>query len=165
MTLLALMLPAATLVAAAIDVRVRRIPNALTGGLAVAGIALHVPQGVSPTVLAVAAMLAAFVAGSLAFSAGWFGGGDVKLIAACCAVAGFPGSGALVLEILAAGAVLALVWAAAGGRLFSLVRSTTAVALRGAPLESNTLPYGVAIAAGSIFYTASSLVPALRLPV
>lgn len=165
MTALTLVLPAATVVAAAIDVRTRRIPNALCAGLAAAGIALHLPQGLSPALLAVAAMLCAFVAGSLAFSAGWFGGGDVKLIAASCAVAGYPGSGALVLEILAAGGILALGAAAANGRLFSLMRSTAAVAMRGAPLESNTLPYGVAIAAGSIVYTASTLVPVLRLPV
>ena len=53
-------------------------------------------------------MLAAFVVGSLAFSAGWFGGGDVKLIAAACGLVSFPGAVSLVLYVLAAGALLAL---------------------------------------------------------
>jgi prepilin peptidase CpaA len=165
MTLVTGILVVATLCAAAIDVKIRRIPNALTAALALIGIALHVPQGLTPTLIAVASMFIAFLAGSLAFSAGWFGGGDVKLIAACCALVSFPGSGALVLDILVAGAFLALVTAAVNGRLVTLLRSTVAVVSHAPPAQSTTLPYGVAIAAGSITYTVSTLVPALRLPI
>jgi prepilin peptidase CpaA len=154
----------ATLVAAAIDVRTRRIPNQLTGAVALAALALHLPQGLIPLLTATAALCAAFALGAAAFSAGWFGGGDVKLIAACCGLVSFPGAVSLVLFILFSGALLALVTAALAGRLLSLVRSTAAVAVRGAPTEQFALPYGVAIAAGSIAYAASAFVPALRLP-
>ena len=153
----------ATLAAAVTDVRVRRIPNVLTGGAAVAALVLHAPAGIIPELTCIAAMCAAFALGSVAFSAGWFGGGDVKLIAACCGLAGLPGAVALVLYILVCGALLALVTAVLSGRLVALVRSTASVAARGGASERTLLPYGVAIAAGSIVYALSTLVPALRL--
>ena len=154
-----------TCAAAAIDVRTRRIPNLLTGAAAVAALAVHVPAGPVAVTTALAAMLAAFVAASIAFSAGWFGGGDVKLVAACCGFASFPGSIALVLYVLVAGALLALVTAAARGRLVALVQSTAALTTRGVRLEQTLLlPYGVAIAAGSAVYAVSTVVPVLRLP-
>ena len=152
-----------TLVAAVIDIKSRRIPNLLTGALAFAGIAIHVPQGLIATLLAIAAMLIVFLIGSFAFSAGWFGGGDVKLIAACCGLVGFPGSIPLVLEILLAGAFLALVTAAMRRQLIDLVRSTLDIVRFGAQgHQTGSLPYGVAIAAGSLTYALSTLVPALR---
>jgi prepilin peptidase CpaA len=164
-TLAAIVLLLVTCAAAAIDVRTRRIPNALTGAAALAALALHLPAGPLAVALALGAMLAAFAIGSVAFTAGWFGGGDVKLLAACCGLASFPGSISLVLYVLVAGMLLALVTAAMSGRLVALVRSTAAVAMHGAPVEKNTLPYGVAIAAGSFAYAVSTIVPVLRLPV
>ncbi|MDB5073756.1 MAG: Prepilin peptidase CpaA [Candidatus Eremiobacteraeota bacterium] len=154
----------ATFAAAATDVRSRKIPNVITACAAVAAIAVHVPAGPAAIATCVLAMAAAFLAGSVAFSAGWFGGGDVKLIAACCGIAGFPAAVWLVLDILIAGAVLALVTAAARGRLVALVRSTAAVAARGTPVGEVPLPYAVAIAAGSIAFAAAPLVPSLRFP-
>lgn len=166
MTVATIVLLLVTCAAAAIDVRTRRIPNLLTGTAALAALAVHVAAGPYALVTALAAMLAAFTAASFAFSAGWFGGGDVKLIAACCGFASFPGSIALVLYVLVAGALLALVTAAARGRLMALVHSTTALTTRGARLEHTLLvPYGVAIAAGSAAYAVSTVVPSLRLPV
>lgn len=152
MTVPALVLLAATLTAAAIDVKCRRIPNILTGTTALAALAIHLTQGPIPLLLALASMCGAFALGSAAFAAGWFGGGDVKLIAACCGLVSLPGSVLLVPEILICGAFLALVTAALRGRLVTLVRSTAAVALHGAPTATSTLPYGVAIAAGSAVY-------------
>ncbi|HYW54362.1 MAG TPA: A24 family peptidase [Dongiaceae bacterium] len=159
MTAATIVLLVATLAAAVTDVRTRRIPNVLTASTAVVAIGIHLPDGIGPELAAVAAMIAAFLVGSFAYSAGWFGGGDVKLIAACCGLVGFPAALPFALDVLAAGGVLALVAAAANGRLVALVRSTAAVAARGAATENTTLPYGVAIAAGSIAY---ALVPTLR---
>jgi prepilin peptidase CpaA len=165
-TAAAIVLLLVTCAAAAIDVRTRRIPNLLTGAAALAALAVHVPAGPIAVVTALGAMIAAFVFASIAFSAGWFGGGDVKLIAACCGFASFPGSIALVLYVLVAGALLALVTAAVRGRLVALVHSTAALTTRGARLENTMLlPYGVAIAAGSAAYALSTVVPSLRLPV
>jgi prepilin peptidase CpaA len=164
MTAAAVVLILVTCAAAATDIRTRRIPNLLTGAAALAAVAVHLPAGPAAVALSIATMLAAFVVGSLAFSAGWFGGGDVKLVAVSCGLVGASGATWLVLDILVAGAVLACVSAAVRGRLAALVRSTAAVAAHGVPLEKNALPYAVAIAAGSIAYVASTTVPALRLP-
>jgi prepilin peptidase CpaA len=160
----AIVLILVTCAAAVFDVRTRRIPNALTGAAAVAALAVHVPAGAPAVLLSLAAMIAAFLVGSVAFSAGWFGGGDVKLIAVCCGLAGFPGALSLVLYVLVAGALLAVVTALARGRLVALVRSTASVAAHGAPTEEPALPYAVAIAGGSIAYAVSSIFPVLRLP-
>ena len=148
----------ATLAAAAFDVRTRRIPNFVTFGAAAAALAVHAPEGITPELTSVAAMLVAFVLGSLAFSAGWFGGGDVKLIAACCGLVSLPGAIWLVLDILVAGGALALVAAAFSGRLVALVRSAAVVALNGAPTERTALPYGIAIAGGSLVFAVSTIV-------
>ena len=164
MTLVAVVLLAVTLSAAAIDVRVRRIPNALTGAAALAALVLHASEGAIPLLLALAAMCGAFALGTIAFSAGWFGGGDVKLVTAACGLVGLPGAVTLVLEILVCGALLALVEAAVRGRLVALLRSTAVVAMHGTPIERNALPYGVAIAAGSVAYVVSTSLLPLRLP-
>jgi prepilin peptidase CpaA len=163
-TLAAMILVLASCAAAAFDVRTRRIPNALTGAAALAALIVHVPEGASAVALSLAAMAAAFVAGSVAFTAGWFGGGDVKLVAACCGLAGMSGALTLVLDILVAGAILAVTTALVRGRFVALVRSTATVAMHGAPVEAAALPYAVAIAGGSIAYVAVPLLPALRFP-
>jgi len=164
MSTAAVVLVLVTCAAAAFDVRTRRIPNALTGAAAIAALAVQVPAGAPAVLLSLAAMVAAFLAGSLAFSAGWFGGGDVKLVAVCCALAGFPGAFSLVLYVLVAGAILAVVTALVRGRFLALVRSTASVAAHGAPVQATPLPYAIAIAGGSIAYVVSSALPVLRLP-
>jgi prepilin peptidase CpaA len=162
MTAATIVLLVATLAAAVTDIRSRRIPNALTAAAAACALVVHAGEGLGPELAAIAAMIVAFAIGSVAYSAGWFGGGDVKLIAACCGLAGFPAAFPLVLDILVAGGILALVAAAMNGRLLALVRSTVSVATHGAATEKTTLPYGVAIAAGSIVYAVSTLAPSLR---
>jgi prepilin peptidase CpaA len=160
-----LVLVGGTFVAAAIDLKCRRIPNVLTAAMALAAIAVHAVDGVAAVALVVLAMGASFALGSLAFAAGWFGGGDVKLIAAACGLASLPGCLALVLSIAIACALFALAHAAVRGRLVTLVRSAAATALRGSPPVTPTLlPYGVGIAAGSIAYALATLLPALRSP-
>lgn len=139
----------ATLTAAIIDLKFRRIPNALTATVACADIALHLQQSVQQAAFAAVAMLLTFLLGSLIFSAGWLGGGDVKLIAACCAVVGSSDSFLLVLEILIAGGIVSL------GALLLHRHSRRATV---------TVPYGLAIAGGSVSYAISTFIPGLRPP-
>jgi prepilin peptidase CpaA len=162
MTLAAILLVIATMAAAAFDVRTGRIPNALTATVAVVAIAIHVPQGVIPLLLAIASLCGAFALAAAAYSAGWFGGGDVKLIAVCCGLVGFPGSVTLVLDVLVCGALLALVLAARRRGLGALLRRTVAAMRYGEPSERITLPYAVSVAAGSIAYVVSISVLGLR---
>ena len=138
-----------TLIAAVIDLKYRRIPNVLTATLAFAGIVLHLRQGVVQAALAAFAMLVVFAVGSVIFSAGWLGGGDIKLIAACCAVVGSSDSLLLVLEILIAGGIVSL------AALLLQRRSTRATV---------TVPYGIAIAGGTVSYAISTFIPGLRPP-
>jgi prepilin peptidase CpaA len=163
MSVALIVLIAGTLFAAVSDLRTHRIPNVLTATLGLAAIAFHLVDGMA-LVLTLAVMIAAFALAALAFSAGWLGGGDVKLIAAACGLASYPGCITLVLFILIAGAVLALGQALRRGRLVALVRSASNVAVTGAqPATPTLLPYGVAIAGGSAAYALSTLFPALRL--
>jgi prepilin peptidase CpaA len=110
-------------------------------------------------------MLVSFAIGALAFSAGWIGGGDVKLVAAACGLAGFPGCLTLVLCIAIAGGVLALLQAARQHRLLAILRSASVLAMTGSLPQTRTLlPYGVAIAGGSTAYAFSTLHSVMRLP-
>lgn len=165
MFLALIVLVSGTLVAAAFDLRYRRIPNALTAAMVIAAIALHLGDGAPGLLLVLAVILASFAIGAVAFSAGWFGGGDVKLITAACGLAGYPGCVALVFFILIAGAVLALVQAARQGRLGMIIRNASMLALTGSVPQTQTLlPYGVAIAGGSSAYVFSTLLSVIRLP-
>lgn len=90
------------------------------------------------------------------FAVGWFGGGDVKFMAAAGAVLGFPSWIPFVLFTLAAGGVVALLFALRAGqlraaleavrRMFQLaVYAQTPVALAQTTLR---VPYALAIASG-----------------
>jgi prepilin peptidase CpaA len=165
MSVALIVLVGGTLAAAAIDLRSRRIPNALTAALAVAAIALHLGEGVAASLIVLAVMLASFALGALAFSAGWLGGGDVKLVAAACGLASYPGCIELVACIAIAGGVLALAQAARQRRLLGIIRTASVMALTGsAPQTQTLLPYGVAIAGGSTAYALSTLHFLMRLP-
>lgn len=153
-------LAAGLLAATVIDLRSRRIPNALTAGMGGIGIALAA-GGVSG--ISTGASLAGFVFGLLlmlpGYSLGATGAGDVKLMAAVGAILG-P---ALVLSAFLctslAGGVLALAVAARRRRLAAtLVQTGRLVAAPGdAPKEiraaggASRFAYGPAIAAGSLF--------------
>jgi prepilin peptidase CpaA len=161
---LALML-AVVLAAAYSDVRTRRIPNALTGALAAAALAVHAPAGAASFFSAGAAMLAVFLAGVFAHRLRIFGGGDVKLLAGCCGIAGFPGLISLVLYTFIAGGIVAAIDLWRRGRLRPLLYGVWRVA-SGIPAQAHGgVPYGVAIAMGSGVYVLSiTIAPFMRLP-
>jgi prepilin peptidase CpaA len=153
------------MVAAYTDARTRRIPNLLTGALAAIAILASATGGLTQVAMTALVMLVAFLLGTLAFSLGWFGGGDVKLFAACCGLAGFPGAVSVVLYTFLAGGFLCIAVAIRRRRLVSVLASTLALARSGLqPAERLTVPYGIAIAFGAATYALSlSAVPFLRL--
>ena len=151
-------LAAAAVVAAASDVRFRRVPNALTGALAVAGVAVAgATRGLPAAGIAVAILAVLLAAGTYAFARGWFGGGDVKLLAAgCCGL-----TPALAVDFL-------LYTALCGGllSLYSLAasqRMATALITRQLPQTGERLPYAVAAAGGALFLWVALLCPAFLL--
>jgi prepilin peptidase CpaA len=116
--------------AAAVDLRTRRIPNWLTCSLALAGLLLSVTWARTSEgpVDAMLGLLAGFAIGFALFGLGAWGGGDVKVLSAVGAWFGpMP-----VLIIFATAALIsmtiALVQAAAQGRLAALFRNATIIA-------------------------------------
>jgi prepilin peptidase CpaA len=164
------------LLAAAVwhDVRARRIPNAIVFPGALVAIALHaaLPAGAglfgTPTgSLGIASSMGGLALGLACllpmYALRLMGAGDVKLLAM---IGAFVGAGhilAIALFTLAAGGVLALVFAAAQGKLRQLVgnayqmmivtgmsAASGRVAVSQPAAASGRLPYAVAIAAAAV---------------
>ncbi|HEX3462889.1 MAG TPA: prepilin peptidase [Candidatus Elarobacter sp.] len=151
-------LAAAAVAAAVSDVRARRISNALTGALAVAGVVLAGATRGLPGALTALLMLAVLLAlGTVAFARGWFGGGDVKLLAAgCCGLTPALAADYLLYTALCGG-LLSLYWLASSHRM------VTVLITRQLPQTGERLPYGVAAAGGALFLWVALLCPAFLL--
>ena len=156
-------LAAGVAIAAAIDLRTRRVPNPLTALLAITGVALAASGLSGLTVggslmgfaLGLALMLPSHVIGAT-------GAGDVKLFAAAGALIG-PGPIAMALLYTAlAGGVLALVVALTrrrlrrtiGGTMQLIAAPASGAAAIEAPLENNRFAYAPAIAVGTFIAAA-----------
>lgn len=140
------------------DVRTGRIPNALTMGGLVAGLALSAAAGgLASSGLAVAVALAL---GLVLFATGVLGGGDVKLLLAAAALLGLERFAAALVLIALSGAALALFFALRRGVLLPVLLNAkdtlgswaTPGKARAAPAPSTGIgvPYGVAIAVGAV---------------
>jgi prepilin peptidase CpaA len=116
-------------VAAVIDARQRRIPNWLSFGLLLAGLARAIIWGSGGAVEhALLGMLAGGSISLVLFAISALGGGDVKLLAAVGAWIG-PGPVLAVFCVEAIlGMAIVLVQAAAQGRLFALFRNSAIIA-------------------------------------
>ena len=157
------MVVAGTGTGAAIDLRVRRVPNALTLTLATAGVALAA-TGLGR--LGVAAAVAGWWAGLAIMLPGYLlgatGAGDVKLMAAVGAFVGPEGALWAFLYTAIAGGVIALLVAVMRGRLQRTLDETMWLVLsRGAnkttiedPQANNRFPYAPAIAIGAVLAAA-----------
>ena len=156
------LLAALLLVATVIDIRERRIPNALTLAGCVAGLAVNAAAGGMGGFLdAGIALLIAFGITLPFWLLGWMGAGDVKLVSA---VGAFVGRG-LVLETLLAIAIaggilaaLALLRRGVLARTTERMTATLGLTLSGRrwsyvePDQQETnvrLPYAIAISAGT----------------
>ena len=164
-TSLAIGLPLAALMllAAVSDLLTRRIPNVLTVvGMVAAPVIWAVVGGPSMALASLVGAALAFVVGAALFAAGALGGGDAKLLTVAGA---FLGPARLVPALLAigiAGGILALVVALWRGQIFGTLVRVWHLSLhigtlgrRGAShalgsADAITVPYAVAIAAGSL---------------
>ncbi len=139
--LVCLMFTALALAGAVFDIRARRIPNALSATIAIAGItATWVSGGGEIALSAVGHLLIALAIGMAIYALGMWGGGDAKFYAGTAAWFTLARFWELMLAISLVGLALIVVWFTVR-RLLSL------------PLERGRrgeLPYGVAIAAGGI---------------
>lgn len=144
---------AVTTVAAAIDVRTRRIPNVLCALLALVALGVHAVNGPGAALFAAGIMLATIAVGLPAFVRGWFGAGDLKLFAACAGVVGLSDLPAFAADVFIAGGILCLAEALRRGRLRAVLASTLRTGAGLGPSENIRVPYGVAIAAAALYYT------------
>lgn len=141
------------LLAAIEDVRRRRIPNVVSAGIALLFLPYALLAPASPALVdALALALLAFLFGWALFARGLLGGGDVKLIAAVILWAGpnlvLPFL--LVTSLAGGGLALATLFWRQFGPLLAAGLGTfgeNRLASAGAP---ETLPYGLAIAAGGL---------------
>lgn len=162
-------------VASAIDLRTRRIPNALvlTGALLGLGLQAALPAGrglfdafapggigLSAALLAGVVMLAA---GMLLWRGGLFGAGDAKLLAALGPYVGPAGVLPVLLYTLVAGSVLALAALAwHQGHLWLATRARLPRAAR--PRPRPQLPYALAITAGTFAHAGPGVMALLHPP-
>ncbi len=153
------------IVGAATDVRARRIPNWLTyGSLALALAARGILESWHGLGQAAGGLLVGGGVFFVLFLVGGMGAGDVKLMAAVSAWAGLKNSGSLLAATALAGGALAVIYMVSYRRIGStvanageLLRFHLASGVKPHPelnLESRAalrMPYGVAIAAGTLY--------------
>lgn len=148
------------------DVTARRIPNWLTVSGIAAGLAVRALIGLSPLGAGALGVLVACLLALPFFVTGALGGGDAKLLMAVGAFMGFPDILPAALAIAVVGGMVALIAAGRRGVLAPtlascghLILSWVTLGRRGrrsvggvATGERLAVPYGVAIAAGSLVW-------------
>jgi len=154
-----IVIAAAAITAAAIDLQIRRVPNVLTAAIALVGLGLAaMGLGRVGVWLALAGCLVGLALMLPGYLIGAMGGGDVKLLAA---VGTLLGPGATLRAFVAsaiAGGVIAIVVAWRRGRFAATVAGTAALATSiGARIDEindtdrdNRFAYAPAIAVGVI---------------
>jgi prepilin peptidase CpaA len=159
---------AACLAASFYDVRARRIPNWLTGSVALAAIGLHALDGLQAVAVSLAVMLLLTVAGTLVYARGGIGGGDIKLAIATSGMLSYPLCVPFLLYTALGGGLLAVLFLIfrADSRP-SLSRITLIASGAGSVAATRTtLPYALAFAFGAIVVALSQTVlPFLRINV
>lgn len=146
--------PFIMVIAGAVDVMSRRIPNELCSVLGASFFVFAVATGMPLWMIAshVITGTSLLLAGFCLFDRGWIGGGDAKLLAAAGLWLGFPAVLPFLLFSALGGGVLAMgmgLWFIATTEM-RIVSAALDRAL--APLAPD-LPYGFALAAGAILTT------------
>jgi prepilin peptidase CpaA len=160
-------------VAAAYDVRFRRIPNWLNLAGVVMGIALNtfLYQGLPGLVFSVKGLLLAFAIYVVLYAVHAMGAGDVKLMAAVGAIVGWENWFGIFIVTAVIGGIMSLILVASRGRvkktmfnvgfILSEMRSGRPAYLANEELDVKSkkalgLPHGAVIAVGSLFFLALS---------
>lgn len=156
------------LAASICDIKSRRIPNALTGSLALGAAIAHSFYGLRPLGESLAVMAVLIVAGTLVYSRGGIGGGDIKLAIGASGMLGYPLCVPFLLYTAIAGGVLALLFILVRANARATISRAVLMTLAGAPgIATNkreTLPYAVAFAIGAVAIALSqSVAPFLRI--
>ena len=159
---------AGCLAASYFDVRTRRIPNALTGSLVVAALAVHAYEGWRPLAICAAVLAALTVGGTLLYARGGIGAGDIKLAIAGSGMLSYPLCVPFLLYTALSGGLLALLFLAIRANARATLSRAVYMTLAGAPGittdKRDKLPYAVAFALGALLLALSqSVAPFLRI--
>ena len=163
----------ASAAAAVTDVRSRRIPNLLVGGLLLGGLAIRVFSGFPSLGYAVALGAVVFLLGTALFSLRLIGGGDVKFLAAASVALQPLDAVTFILATLVAGGIVAVCYSIARGHFAATmanVRDLSIPLLYGVRpslkgTTSGSMPYALALFAGAAFLALSKApVFHMRLP-
>ncbi len=151
------LLPILAILAALTDLTSYTIPNwislALAGAFVLVAIAAGLP--VQTVGMHFAAGFLALLAGVGLFAAGWIGGGDAKLLSACCLWFGWPGGRDFLLDTAVAGGAFVVILIVARGQLVRAFLRLPGWAGR-LTTPGEPAPYGVAIALGALIAFPSS---------
>lgn len=158
----------ACLVAVYSDVRQRRIPDWLTGALAVSAIGIHVFVGLYSLLATLLIMAGMTVFGSLIYSRRIMGGGDIKLAIAASAALGYPLFVSFLLYTMLGGGILAIAYGALRRNLKQTFKRVLLPASPGSQAmgahKGKTMPYAVAFSFGAAILALSQTVaPFLRM--
>ncbi len=159
---------AGCLAASFFDVRTRRIPNALTGSLALGAVLVHAFGGWRSVGLSVAVMIVLTLAGALIYSRGGIGAGDIKLAISGSGMLSYPLCVPFLLYTAISGGVLAIVFLLARANGRATLSRAVYMTLAGSPGiatdKREKMPYAVAFALGAILVALSQHVaPFLRI--
>lgn len=158
-----MVLPLLLSAAAAVDCYRRKIPNVISLGGALLGLVLWARHD---GIAGLEAGMAGWVVGAALFLPFYLlkglGAGDVKLMGAVGACLGARHAAAAAIAVALTGGVMAAWAAAAQGRLRAALRDSLRILVGHRPAARvgttaaphQTIPYGVAIAAGTLIYLA-----------
>lgn len=158
---------AACMIASLCDVRARRIPNWLTGSLVLAAVVVNAFGGWRSLGISLLVMLVLTAGGTLLYSRGGIGGGDIKLAIAGGGMLSWPLCVPFLLYTAIGGGLLAvfyLIFRGGAKTAFARVALMTATGPNGVVTKGETLPYAVAFAFGAVLVAlGESVAPFLRI--
>jgi Flp pilus assembly protein protease CpaA len=161
---------AGTFAASYCDVRSRRIPNVITGSLALTAVIVHAFFGLWPLLQCLGVMAALTVGGYLVYSRGGIGAGDIKLAIAGSGMLSYPLCVPFLLYTGISGGFIALLFLLARASARTTLSRSIFMTLAGAPGiatdKREKLPYAVAFALGAVLLALSqSFAPFLRISI
>jgi prepilin peptidase CpaA len=147
-----LILPALAIVAALEDVTSFTIPNWISAALVLAFLPAALAVGAPWATIGLCGVVGviALVVGMGLFAAGWVGGGDAKLLAACALWLGWPAVLSFGLTTGLAGGALTLILLALRSGWLEPALAGSPAWIRRLAAQGGDIPYGVAIAAGAL---------------
>jgi prepilin peptidase CpaA len=144
--------PVLAIAAALKDLTSYTIPNGISLALIAAFLVLAAASGLPLPGLGVHLLVGvlALAVGMALFALGWVGGGDAKLMAACCLWLGWPATQEFLFDTVVAGGIFAVMLLTLRAPMIRLHMPATGGWFGRLAAPGEPAPYGVAIAIGAL---------------